>query len=374
MLVAVYLPGVLGDARGSAGRVALLGIAMFVPVIVVWRSYSADVVGPGGLYAFVRAGAGKYVAWLQAALWVVSYLLYLVYTATYLAYDVMPAAFGWGPSSRPVAQVLVAVVVAAVALLPLRHALTAVAVLAITQLVLVAGLAVAAWRAPTTSDVASTLATASPHDLLLAGGNLSILFICSSLALFVGGEVVGGSVSIRRELPVGWAIVAMAVLVVALPMARLAPGLLSGGLPGLAVADAARMRLLADAIGIGVVASVVGVMVAEFLALSRLLHALTAAPVPRWSRVLAVVLVAGSVVALVNPERVYNDLLKPSLIALWLAQLLVFVSYPFFIARRSQRAMERRGSRVAGAAVLAIASSALMLFGLWSTIVNQVAS
>jgi hypothetical protein len=54
------------------------------------------------------------------------------------------------------------------------------------------------------------------------------------------------------------------------------------------------------------------------------------------------------------------------LVALWLAQLVVFVVYPRLGARaRGWRARD---------VVLAGAASALMLFGLWSTVVNQVAT
>src|SRR6476646_7749013 len=65
-LAALYVPGVLGDAKGSAGLVAFLGVALFVPAMVVWLSYSRRVVGPGGLSAFVESAAGRPVALVQA--------------------------------------------------------------------------------------------------------------------------------------------------------------------------------------------------------------------------------------------------------------------------------------------------------------------
>ena len=126
--------------------------------------------------------------------------------------------------------------------------------------------------------------------------------------------------------------------------------------------SAARPQL-ATAVGVGAAVSVACVIVAEFLALARLGHALTGRPVALWSRVLAVVLVAGAAASLADPIRVYDDLFKPSLVALWLAQLVVFVVYPQYAARlHGRRARDL---------VLAGAASALMLFGLWSTIVNQ---
>ena len=40
------------------------------------------------------------------------------------------------------------------------------------------------------------------------------------------------------------------------------------------------------------------------------------------------VLVAAAPLTLINPERIYRDLIKPSLVALWLSQLIVFAVYP----------------------------------------------
>jgi amino acid transporter len=364
-LAALYVPGVLGDARGAAGLVAILGAVLFVPPLLIWLRYSSEITGPGGLYWFVEAGAGRVAARVQGALWVLSYLFYLVYTTTFIAYDVLPAVFPGMTAARPLAQLLAAGVVVVLVLAPVRRTLVAVAGLAMGQLALVAALVAVELGHPGGSAVPA--ASTHPGDLLFAGGNLSVLFICAGLPLFLGGEARGGSRTVRSGLARGWAIAAAATVAAAVPMAALAPQVLTASLPGAALADAAGLPTLAKALGIGVAASVVGVMVAEFLALSRLLHAMTGQAVRRVSGALAVVLVAGSAASLVEPQRVYEDLLKPSLIALWLSQLLVFLAYPLFVYRRHPQA---RGA-LAGAIAVAAAASALMIFGLWSTIQNQ---
>ncbi|HEY6314459.1 MAG TPA: hypothetical protein VIY52_27190 [Streptosporangiaceae bacterium] len=63
---------------------------------------------------------------------------------------------------------------------------------------------------------------------------------------------------------------------------------------------------------------------------------------------------------LINPERIYNDLLTPSLIALWLSQLIVFAAYPRFAARQHDRPLP--------AWVLTGAATAFAVYGLWATI------
>jgi hypothetical protein len=181
--------------------------------------------------------------------------------------------------------------------------------------------------------------------------------------LFLAGEVRGGSVDVRRGLLSGWVIVAVVTVVAVFPLALATASEFSTEVPGIAVVRDAGVPALASAIGIGIAVSVAAVIGAEFLAVSRLVHAAIRQPVSKVSRILAVVLVVGSVASLIDPLRVYADLLKPSLIALWLSQLMVFVVYPRFATRQ-------RKLRVADLAIAA-GGSALMLFGLYSTTVNQ---
>jgi hypothetical protein len=75
---------------------------------------------------------------------------------------------------------------------------------------------------------------------------------------------------------------------------------------------------------------------------------------------IGVAMIAFTPVILINPDRIYDDLITPSLFALWLSQLIVFAAYPRFAARH--------GRRPAPAWVLAAASVALAGYGLWTTI------
>jgi hypothetical protein len=362
-IAAVYLPGVLGDERSSAVVVVAAAVILFVPAIIVWTGYSGYVVGPGGLSGFVAAAAGRWTARVQALLWIVSYALYLVYTTTQIAYEVLPSVWPASAHFRPLMQVGTAVLVGGVALLPLRRAAQVVTVVAGAQLLLIVGLA---W-AESSLGTAAAGYPSSPRATLVAGGNVAILFVCASLPIFLGAEFAGTARTVRRGLRLGWAVAAAATLVAAVPLARVVPDLLGTSLPGMSVAAAAGAPRLATAIGVGVVAAVAAVMVAEYLALTRLLHWLSGVATRTISRIVAVLLVAGSVVTLLQPERIYEDLLKPSLVALWLSQLVVFVCYPLFVARRRQHTT----GQLAVATGLGAVASALMLFGLWSTIVNQ---
>ena len=116
----------------------------------------------------------------------------------------------------------------------------------------------------------------------------------------------------------------------------------------------------AVAVGVGVAASIGGVMLVEYLALSRLTVAVTSWPLRRVIIAIGAAVVLAAPVTLLNPERIYNDLLTPSLVALWLSQLIVFAAYPRFAARHHHRPFP--------AWVLTAAATAFAVYGLWATI------
>jgi hypothetical protein len=113
-------------------------------------------------------------------------------------------------------------------------------------------------------------------------------------------------------------------------------------------------------VGVGVVASIAGVMIVEYLALSRLVSAMTAWPPRRVILAVGVVVVVVAPFTLISPQAFYNALSEPSLIALWLSQLIVFAVYPRFAARR--------GNRMLPVWVLTAASVAISVYGLWEDI------
>lgn len=109
--------------------------------------------------------------------------------------------------------------------------------------------------------------------------------------------------------------------------------------------------------------SVAGVMLVEYLALSRLVGAVTSWPMRRIIVAIGAAVVLAAPFTLINPERIYNDLLTPSLVALWLSQLIVFAVYPRFAARQHDRPLP--------AWVLTAAATAFAVYGLWATILHS---
>jgi len=223
---------------------------------------------------------------------------------------------------------------------------------------LLAGTSLSHLGAPMGSFIGhSNLATVLP-----AAGRTSSLYICASLPLFLGGELRGGSLALRRGIGLAFAAVAALAIIGVFPLAGAKLGVLESDVTGVALAQAFSGRWLAVVIGLGVAISVAGLIIAEFLALSRLMAALFKRSSLQMVRVVAGCFLVASSITLVNPTGAYGLLLKPSLIALWISQLLVVAVYPWFVRRHRQL--------LAGDVGLAAAGSAVMLFGLFTAVTS----
>jgi amino acid transporter len=355
-LVALNVPGAIGSFR-SIGLTSALAAVVFVAPLMVWWRYSERVASAGGLFSFVEAAAGRPIAFVQGGVWIVSYALYLPYTIDYIVYDLLPVALPGIKPYRSLLEIVLPAVIASLGFVAVRQAMRVVAVLAIGQVALVL-LFTMAGLAHLGSGSHTFGAQGSVASLAKGTGNVALLFICSSLALFLGAETASGGRTVRRGLPVGYAIAAAAVVVGVLPWARAGRSELDAEIPGATLAQAAWGHWFGVVVALGVAASVGGVVIAEYFALSRLVHAMSGRPLSQTTRAVAVFFIATSAVAIGTPGSFYNDLVKPSLIALWVSQILVFIVYPRFAAMR--------GRARAGAIALATVASTLAGYGLYT--------
>lgn len=354
-LAVIYVPGA-ADLR-SAGLVTLLGALLYAAPLLVWVRFSRDVVSPAGLAGFVEAAAGRRLAFAQAAVWAFSYFLYLPYTVADIVYGMLAVVFpGIGPW-RPLLEVTIPIAIVALLLLGTLPALRVLAASAVLQLGILVVLGAAVIRrvgAPSTSFTHA-------HGLRPGAANVALLFVCGSLPLFLGAEVEGRSRTIRRVLPIAGIVAAAYVLFAVFAFASVDPALRTQELPGYAIAGAYSGRTLAIVVGVGAALSVAGLVVAEYLALSRLLFAFTGVPIRRLVGWIAVPFVALDALSLIDPEWFDEHVLRPSLIALYLSELIVFAVYPLY---------RRRPVDIALAAI----AFALMAWGLWRGITAPVAT
>jgi amino acid transporter len=354
-LAVIYVPGA-ADMR-SAGLVTVVGAFLYAAPLSVWLRFSRDVVSPAGLAGFVEAAAGRRLALLQAAVWAFSYFLYLPYTVTDIVYEMLAVVFPGIEPWRPLLELAIPVAVVGLVLLGTVPALRVLAASAVLQL----GILVALGAAIIHHVGAPAGSFTHAHGLRPGAANVALLFVCGSLPLFLGAEVAGGSRTIRRALPVAGVLAAGYVTFAVFAFAAVDPSVRTAELPGYAIAGAYSGRTLAIVVGVGAAASVAGLIVAEYLALSRLLFAFTGVPVRRVLRGIAVPFIALDALSLINPEWFDEHVLRPSLIALYLSQLIVFAVYPLY---------RRRPLDVA----LAALAFALTAWGLWRGITAPVAT
>jgi amino acid transporter len=289
--------------------------------------------------------------------WAFSYFLYLPYTVTDIVYEMLATVFPGIEPWRPLLEVVIPIAIVALVLLGTLPALRVLAVSAVLQL----GILVVLGATVIHHVGAPTASFTHAHGLRPGAANVALLFVCGSLPLFLGSEVAGGSRTIRRALPVAGIVAAAYVIFAVFAFAAVEPALRSEELPGYAIAGAYSGRTLAIVVGVGAAASVAGLIVAEYLALSRLLFAFTGVPIRRLVGMIAVPFVALDALSLIDPEWFDEHVLRPSLIALYLSQLIVFAVYPLY---------RRRPLDVALGAI----AFALMAWGLWRGITAPVST
>jgi hypothetical protein len=327
LALANFLPGTVGDEGiRSSGLVVLLAIAVFAAPLALWLVYSRGVVSPGGLTAFVEAAAGRRVALVQGWIWALAYFLYLPYTITYVVYDVLPPVFPGIVPYRRSLELILPVAIVLLVLAPVRWALVALLVVGVAQL----GLLLALGGVTLHHVPVRFAAEPSVDPIGRATGGTALLFICASLPLYLGAEVRGGSRTVRRGLAAAVAVVGACFFVAALPLATVPRALLKFDLPATAVARYYSGRPLELAVGLGIAAGTLALIVAEYLALGRLLHWLHGPPVRRVLWWIAVPFVAADALSLIDPQAFYDKLLKPSLGALFVSQFLVFIVFPLY--------------------------------------------
>jgi amino acid transporter len=322
-----FVPGTAGDdGIESAGLVVLLALAVFAAPLTLWLVYSRRIVSPGGLTAFVDAAAGRPLALAQGWIWAFAYFLYLPYTITYVVYDLLAPVFpGIGPY-RWVLELVLPLAIVLLVLAPVRWPLAALLVIGVAQLVLLLVLG-----AVMLSHVPARIASEpSVNPTGRAVGATALLFICASLPLYLGAEVRGRSRTVRRGLTLAVALVGVCFFVAALGIATVPKALLDFPVPAATIAKYYSGRPLEVAVTLGIAVGTLALIVAEYLALGRLIHWLHGPPVRRALLWIAVPFVAADVISLIDPEQFYDKLLKPSLGALFISQLIVFAVFPLF--------------------------------------------
>lgn len=140
-LAALYAPSIAAGASSSAGLAMVAAAVAFGFPLAIWLGYARHVSSSGGLYSFTEAAAGRRVALVQAGLWALSYLLYVVYTTAQIVYDTLPAVLPGEQRYQTPLEIVIPVVLAGVMVAGRRTVLLVIGLLAAGQLALAAALA-----------------------------------------------------------------------------------------------------------------------------------------------------------------------------------------------------------------------------------------
>lgn len=354
-LAALYAPATVDEVTGVSGWVVAIGAVAFAALLAIWVRFSRDIASAGGLAAFVEAATGRPVAIAQAAVWTGSYALYLAYTGAYVVDDILVVAVPGLHGARTALMVVLPLAVGALLLGGRTAVVVAVGVIAVAQVALALSLDVVTVGHAATAPAFGT--AASSGETVKATAGVGGLFVCGSLPLFLGGEVRAARQTLRRVLPAAVLGTAVVTLLAVYPYAR-HPAYTKAAIPGMTYVDNVSAHGLAVAVGVGVAASVVGVMLVEGLALTRLLHAVSGRSPRLFAAALALLLAIAAPVSLIDPDRFYTDLLRPSLVLLWLSQLVVVAVFPWFL--------RRRGGSVLRWLPVTLVAAAVCGYGLWS--------
>jgi APA family basic amino acid/polyamine antiporter len=330
--VGVSLASVAAVPPAELVPATAVGMALFLAPLAIWLGYSETVASSGGLYAFVRAAAGERVARWQGWIWTFAYVLYLPYTVTYIVYDLLPYVLPVRGAWPAVLELALPIGICLCVLFGSRAAIYALGILAVVQL---AALAVLAWvvvRGPLHAPVLASVVAPSPSSwpaVVSGGGQIGLLLVCTSLVTFLGGEATDGGRDVRRALATGSAILMGAFLLAAATLAAGAtPAVLGSSLPAVALARLFASTALGVAVGVVALAGIAALIVAEFVALTRLWRAMFGLPERTSAGILSALFVAADVASLAGPQRFYALTLTPSLIALFVSQIVVFAVYP----------------------------------------------
>lgn len=344
-------------SRQLGGLLTAGGAVLFFAPLAIWLEYSLEVASPGGLYSFVREAAGQPAALIHGLAWSLSYLLYLAFTCAYIVYFLLPEILPVSKGLQGAAEVGLPVVLSIAVSFASRGTVRLIAAFGVLQLIVVVLFGALLVSGPPPAPPGQP----GPFTGMGAGrviGAVSLLFVCSSLVLYLGGEARGGRRAVRRSLL--WSYAGVAVVAVFLSLAA-APWVdrqvNASAMPGYAIAFRVGGRDLALTIGLLTLASLIGLVLAEFIALARLWRSMF-----RWSDRHSGVIIGGlfvllDIASLADPFRFYELTIGPSLVALFVAQLIVFAVYPLF---RSKQGRFRLVD-----AVVALVAIAWSLFGIY---------
>ncbi len=166
--------------------------------------------------------------------------MYVSYTTVQIVYDLLPHVLPGERGYQTLLALLIPVAMAAVMIAGRGAALLVIGLIAAGQMVL-AGVLDGVTVAHLSTPASSFGLGARTGSVAKAGAQTSLLYICGSLPLFLGGELSRPAQTIRRGLLGAFALTGLVVVLAVAPLAA-APGLLHTDIPGVSVPSSSPAR------------------------------------------------------------------------------------------------------------------------------------
>ncbi len=360
-LAAIFLTSSASSGIHDIPATLLIGIILFSTVILIWMRYSDRIASSGGLYAFVKEASGERIARLQGYVWILSYFLYLPYTVTYIVFYILPSIFSVSNPDLYALEIVLPVIISAMIVVNRKLPFYFLFFLAIAQVAIVLILSAVIFGVVGLNP-SSAVPNVSLGSLAKGGSGLALLFICADLPIFLGGEAQGKGKSIKNALAFSFAIVALLLLIFSIAISNLPENSDTFTVFGFQLAQQYGSNLFASILGIFAVLSIIGLIIAEFIGLSRLMSAMFKLSMPKILIYISAAFIFMDILSLANPDSFYNYLILPSLFALYASQLMVFLVYPMFISKFRRLSMLDIG--------ITIVASLLFIFAIYAAITN----
>lgn len=355
---AALLTVVLSQSLASSPVAALLGFLMYGVWVAIGYSYSSTVASYGGTYEFARRSAGERVASSIGWMYWLSYTAYISAITSYLAGVIVPTVTGAPSLYARLLCVAVPLVIAGIVAtgveVPLNIALVTssaeVLVIVLTGVLVLGRLGLRPLEV-----------TVAPRDLLGGAAVAAFTVAGGGASFFMGYEARNGSKDVSKSFLAAFLVGAASIgfasyyEVVAAgysnqAVARLLsvtqyPGLYIAGLYGGPLLETVYLALT--------LSSLISSSIAAYVAVQRLMHALTGSTLNRVTVAeLAVILIINAIIALAGPAQAYVYAVTASLAALFISHAAISGLYVRFSRIYKGNHMALRAALAAGGVVI----------------------
>ncbi|WP_338598554.1 APC family permease [Sulfolobus tengchongensis] len=365
-----YLTYALTSSLSSTLIAGILGALIYFLWVLIGYRYSKVIASTGGTYEFARAGGGELIGRIAGWLYWISYMIYLPSAITYLSSVVLPSELNLSPMVVASIEILIPILLTLLLLTgikpPLFYGLATSTIEII--LILVLGIKVLSVTGLSLEPLSINVSLSNFFTGALAVG---FTLAGGGASFFLGYEAVGKGKTVGKAYLTAYWVASAAVLFAAY-FEIAAAGYSNSGVanllnqtyyPGFFIAQRFMGGLFSFLFFIFTANSLIGSVVAAYVALSRLSYSLLRKDMLKSIFVVAIPFIVINVIASFTGQylTIYLITTEISLITLYASHALVSLVFPSFTRKLSKFKFYDL--------LLALASAILMGYGIYNYII-----